>query len=116
MCLCTCVVCVNHINHFSKCILDNDISKKIKSIRTQYTRQRTKCRKTPTGTGSNVVYKPSWVHFDKLLFLEDFVTSKSTISNLKVFKLYFNRQKHTPYIYELIKSYCSAKGLSLFQN
>ena len=60
--------------------------KKIKSIRTQYTRECQKFKKRSTGTGTNEVHKPKWVHFDKLQFLDDFITSKSTISNLKVCK------------------------------
>ena len=58
---------------------------KVKNIRTVYTRERKKTRKKKTGQGLNEVYISKYPHFDQLqFFLDDFVTAKSSISNIKV--------------------------------
>ena len=57
---------------------------KIKNIRTQYGREREKYKKRPTGTRTDEVYQSKWPHFEKLQFLDDFISTRSTTSNLKV--------------------------------
>ena len=60
------------------------MQKKIKGIRVQYTRERQKTRKCKTGDGAVDVYTSKWVHYKKLGFLDDFITSKQSTSNYKV--------------------------------
>ena len=69
---------------FSYNNVDTEVTKKIRNMRTQYSRERQKFKKRPTGTGTDDVYKPKWPHFDQLKFLDDFITPKKTISNLEV--------------------------------
>ena len=64
-------------------ILDNEISKKWKSLRTIYTRERGKI-KEKSGDGVEDVYVPKWIFFDKLHFLDDFITPRQTISNIQL--------------------------------
>ena len=62
----------------------DEVQRKIKSIRTQYGRERQKVVKRKSGDGLNDVYISKWPHFDKLQFLADFVTAKRSVSNFKV--------------------------------
>jgi hypothetical protein len=64
------------------CIAD-DITKKWKNIRTIYSRERAKI-KDKSGDGVDDVYVPKWVFFKKLEFLRDFVSARTSISNLQV--------------------------------
>jgi hypothetical protein len=63
------------------CIAD-DITKKWKNIRTIYSRERAKI-KDKSGDGVDDVYVPKWVFFKKLEFLRDFVSARTSISNLQ---------------------------------
>ena len=63
---------------------DEDVTKKIKSVHTQYSRELQKFKERPTGTGTDDVYKSKWPHFEELQFLQDFITSRATTSNLQV--------------------------------
>ena len=45
-------------------------------MQTQYSCEKQKFKKRPTGTGTDDVYKPKWPHFDQLKFLDDFITPK----------------------------------------
>ena len=60
-------------------VSDEDVTKKIKSVRTQYSRELQKFKKRPTGTGTDDVYKSKWPHFEELQFLQDFITSRATV-------------------------------------
>lgn len=57
-------------------ILDEDVTKKLKNIRTQYVRERQKATKRKTGEGIDDVYVCKWPHYEYLKFLDDFVTPK----------------------------------------
>ena len=60
------------------------MQKQIKSIRTQYTRDKQKVGKRKSGDGLDDVYVSKWPHFVKLKFLDDFITAKPSASNFKV--------------------------------
>ena len=64
----------------------DEVEKKIKNMRTQYTREREKKRKSKTGQGADDVYEPKWIYFKSLQFLDDFVTARQGQSNLQVTK------------------------------
>ena len=61
-----------------------EVKKKLTNIRTQYTREKTKTRKRKTGQGAAEIYTSKWQHFQRLYFLDDYVTPKSSHSNLEV--------------------------------
>ena len=61
-----------------------DVTKKIKNIRTQYQREKRKSQQRKSGQGTDDVYVPTWPHFPRLKFLNEFLTAKQTTSNLKV--------------------------------
>ena len=63
-------------------LLDDEVNKKLKSVRTIYTRERMKV-KDKSGDGVDDVYVPKWIFFERLRFLDDFVTAKQSISNLQ---------------------------------
>ena len=65
------------------CFTVSDVKAKIKNIRTVYTREKTKTKKKKTGQGLDEVYVSKYPHFDQLRFLDDFVTAKSSITNIK---------------------------------
>ena len=69
--------------------LDDEVKKKIASIRTNYTRERGKV-KSKSGDGAEDVYVPKWVHFKRFSFLDDFITAKQSISNLQKVKIMFH--------------------------
>ncbi|KAL5491422.1 hypothetical protein EMCRGX_G016706 [Ephydatia muelleri] len=54
------------------------------SIRAQYTREKQKSSKVKTGTGTDEVYVLKWPHLEQLKFLDDFIITKKSISNLSV--------------------------------
>eukprot|EP00731_Ephydatia_muelleri_P014914 Em0008g634a len=61
-----------------------EVKAKIKSIRAQYTREKQKSSKVKTGTGTDEVYVLKWPHLEQLKFLDDFIITKKSISNLSV--------------------------------
>ena len=61
-----------------------EVQKKIRSVRTQYGRERQKVSKQKSGDGLDDVYVSKWLHFEKLKFLDDFITAKQSVSNFKV--------------------------------
>ena len=60
-----------------------DVDKKIRNIRTIYSRESANKRDKKSGDGADDVYKPKWIHFKNLKFLDEFVTQKSSRSNLQ---------------------------------
>lgn len=65
-------------------IAESELNKKIRSIRTQFSREYAKVKKRKTGKGAKDIYICKWVHFEKLLFLKDYVVPKTSSSNLPV--------------------------------
>ena len=61
-----------------------EVDKKIWNIRTQYTREKGKMRKSKSGDGADDIYISKWQHYKQLSFLDAFVTAKSSRSNLQV--------------------------------
>ena len=61
-----------------------EIEKKLRNIRTQYTREKQKTKKTKSGDGADDIYESKWPHFKHLKFLDEFVTAKNSRSNLQV--------------------------------
>lgn len=58
------------------------VTKKIKSLRSQYTREKQKERHIrETGEGT---FLSKWMHYEKLNFLEDFIVPRQSASSLKV--------------------------------
>ena len=55
-----------------------------KSLRTQFTREKSKGKKRKSGDGADDVYRSKWQHLSQINFIEAFVTPKSSRSNLKV--------------------------------
>ena len=48
-----------------------EIEKKLRNIRTQYTREKQKTKKTKSGDGADNIYESKWPHFKRLQFLDD---------------------------------------------
>ena len=65
-------------------LIECEVKAKIKSIRAQYTREKQKSSKVKTGTGTDEVYVLKWPHLEQLKFLDDFIITKKSISNLSV--------------------------------
>ena len=65
------------------CHAVEEVQKKIKRIRVQYTRERQKTRKRKSGDGADDIYTFKWVHFHRLRFLDDFITAKQSVSNYR---------------------------------
>lgn len=66
--------------------LGEKVSKKIKSLRSQYTREKQKERRNrelPVGELENT-FVSKWMHYEKLNFLEDFVVPRQHTAGLKV--------------------------------
>ena len=61
-----------------------EVDKKIRNFRTQYSREKAKTKVTKSGDGADDVYEPKWVYILYLKFLDEFVTAKSSRSNLQV--------------------------------
>ena len=70
--------------YFILILSETEINKKLRSVRTQFSREFAKVKKRKTGTGTVEVYISKWTHFEKLMFLKDFVIPKSSTSNLEV--------------------------------
>lgn len=64
-------------------MLGEEIVKKIKCIRTQYTRERQKARRSKGGSGGDA-YVPKWVHYGNLAFLDEHCIPKQSGLNFKV--------------------------------
>ena len=64
--------------------IEKEVKEKIKGLRSQYGREKKKEKKRKTGDGADDIYKSSWVHFSRLKFLDDFVSTESSRSNLEV--------------------------------
>ena len=62
-------------------ITAEEVQKKVKGIRVQYTRERQKSRKCRSGEGAKDIYTSKWIHYSKLGFLDDFITPKQSVSN-----------------------------------
>ena len=78
-------VCIAvQLKMYSLCFyIVEEIQKKIKSLRTQYTRERQKVKKRKSGDGADAIYTSKWIHFQQLQFLDDFVAAKKTVSNYR---------------------------------
>ena len=63
---------------------DVQIKTKLKYLRTQYTREKQKIKKRPTGTGTDDLYVSKWPFYTRLRFLDDSVEAKPGTSNLDV--------------------------------
>ena len=63
-----------------------EIKEKIRSVRTIYNREKQKIKKRKSGDGADDIYKSSWVHYDSLKFLDDFVSARPSQSNHQVRK------------------------------
>ena len=72
------------VNSNSLLNVEDDVSKKIKNLRTQYTRERQKKKKRKTGQGADEVYVSKWPYFERLRFVDEFVAPKKSTSNLQV--------------------------------
>ncbi len=66
--------------------LGERITKKIKSLRSQFTRekQREKQKERRSRDGTNAAYVSKWMHYERLLFLEGFVVPRQSSTSLKV--------------------------------
>ena len=60
----------------------------MKNLRTQYTRERQKTKKTKSGTGADETYISKWPYLEALRFLDEFVAPKKSTSNLQVIHMY----------------------------
>lgn len=60
------------------------VSKKIKSLRSQYTREKQKERRNRELPIGDTVFLSKWMHYEKLNFLEDFVVPRQHGSGIKV--------------------------------
>lgn len=86
LCCYCCGTCnyTKRIGLFSYFNTVDEVQKKVKSLRTQYGRERQKTGKRKNGDGLSDVYTSKWPHFEKLRFLDDYVTAKQSVSNFKV--------------------------------
>uniref|UniRef100_A0A1X7TSI4 MADF domain-containing protein n=1 Tax=Amphimedon queenslandica TaxID=400682 RepID=A0A1X7TSI4_AMPQE len=65
-------------------IKDEDVTKKIKNVRTQYTCERQKITRRKSGESADHVYVSKWIYYELLKFLNDFVVPKKSISILEL--------------------------------
>ena len=77
------IVCMYCCSSMYSVFLVDEVQKKIKSFRTQYTRERQKVKNRKSGDGADDIYTSKWIHFPQLQFLDDFVTAKKTVSNYR---------------------------------
>jgi hypothetical protein len=76
-------------------ITAKDLNKKLMNLRTTYVRERTKIKDSQkSGAGTQEIYKPTWLHFDQLIFLDDYIASRKTKSNLQVCSFHFHIECH----------------------
>lgn len=64
--------------------LGEKVTKKIKSLRSQYTREKQKERRNRDASGGHTSYVSKWMHYEKLNFLEEFVVPRLGSARLKV--------------------------------
>lgn len=57
-----------------------EVKAKLKSIRTQYTRERKKTKKKKIGSALEDVYVSKFPHYERLQFLDDYVVAKVSLS------------------------------------
>lgn len=60
------------------------MSKKIKSLRSQYTREKQKERRNRELAIGESTFVSKWMHYEKLNFLEEFVVPRQHTAGLKV--------------------------------
>ena len=65
-------------------IIEDEVMKKLKNLRTQYTREKQKMKKRKTGQGADEVYQCKWSYYAKLQFLDDFAMPQKGVSNMEV--------------------------------
>lgn len=58
--------------------LGEKVTKKIKSLRSQYTREKQKERRKRSLAGVDGGYLSKWMHYDSLNFLEEFVIPRQS--------------------------------------
>ena len=57
-----------------------EVIKKLKCIRSQYSREKQKARLRKMRYGSDDVYTSRWLHYDRLSFLDNYLVAKSSSS------------------------------------
>lgn len=60
-----------------------EVEKKWRALRTQYTRERQK-KKKKSGDGADDVYISKWMYFERLNFLDDYVSARNSRSSFEV--------------------------------
>ena len=59
-------------------LTESEVKSKIKSVRSQYTRERQKAKKRKSGQGTDELYVSKWIHYERLKFLDEYVIPKSS--------------------------------------
>ncbi len=73
---------------FTLAFLVEEVMKKLKCIRSQYSREKQKARIRKARYGTDDVYTSRWVYYDRLSFLDSFVVVKgSTVAMVSWMKL-----------------------------
>ena len=80
-------------------VIVKEVEKKWKSLKTKYSREKSKVHKRKSGGGVTDMYTSKWMHFRQLTFLEAHVTAKASHSNLEV------HLKHTLLINDVLILY-----------
>ncbi|XP_067001396.2 uncharacterized protein [Anabrus simplex] len=65
----------------------SEVKSKINGLRTQFNNKRNKVNKLKSGMSSDDVYRPSFMWYDRLLFLTDHIMPRSSRSNLDMSQL-----------------------------
>lgn len=66
-------------------IVVEEVMKKVKCIRSQYSREKHKDRvRRNRSVGVDDVYNSRWLHFDSLSFLDDYLIAKRNVPNSMV--------------------------------
>ena len=63
---------------------EDEVIKKLRNLRTQYTWEKQKVKIRKTGQGADEVYQSKWSHYAKLQFLDDFAMPRKGVSNMEV--------------------------------
>ena len=74
-------------------ITAEQVKKKLDNLRTQYTRERAKGRNIKSGSGAGAVPVSKWWLLPKLSFLDSFVVSRKTVSNINNKVQYMSQDK-----------------------
>lgn len=69
---------------FTYTVTVKEVDKKIRNLRTQYTREKAKSKKRKSGDGAEDTYISKWMYYRQFSFLDDFVTARSSRCNLQV--------------------------------